>query len=66
MKLILDNATLRVYMIPFAGTNVTLIKHKNTGEICLQGDVSINNDIVTMFQHTPEYGALKLTLEYTL
>lgn len=62
MKLILDNAEFRSYMIPFAGTCVILIKHKDTGDIFLQGDASIDSNVVTMFQRSPEYEMLKLTL----
>lgn len=67
MKLILDNETLRVYMIPFAGTNVILIKHKDTGKVFLEFDASRDNEkAVTEFLHSPEYDMLNLTLGYTL
>lgn len=67
MKLILDNETLRAYMIPFAGTNVMLIKHKDTGKVFLEFDASRDNEkAVTEFLHSPEYDMLNLTLGYTL
>ena len=67
MKLILDNATLKVYMIPFAGTSVMLIKHKDTGKVFVEFDASLDNEkAVTEFLHSPEYDMLNLTLGYTL
>lgn len=67
MKLILDNETLRVYMIPFAGTSVLLFKHKDTGKVFLEFDASRDNEkAVTEFLHSPEYDMLNLTLGYTL
>lgn len=67
MKLILDNETLRAYMIPFAGTNAMLIKHKDTGKVFIEFDASRDNEkAVTEFLHSPEYDMLNLTLGYTL
>ena len=54
-------------MIPFAGTSVMLIKHKDTGKVFVEFDASLDNEkAVTEFLHSPEYDMLNLTLGYTL